>query len=86
MVHTGGRVLAPIGSPAFQADPYPTYASLRAVGQVHRDAVAPIWHVVGYDEIHAGLRNARLASARSDQFLSEEQRREFGPSSGSNAT
>jgi hypothetical protein len=77
MVMQMDRVSAPIGSPAFQADPYPTYARLRAVGSVHRDEAAPIWHVVGFDEIHAALRDGSLAAARSDQFLSAEQRREF---------
>jgi cytochrome P450 len=77
MVDQLERIFAPIGSPEFQADPYPTYAHLRSTGPVHRDEAAPIWHVVGYHEVHAGLRDARLAAARSDRFLSEEQRREF---------
>jgi len=36
-----------------------------------------MWHVVGYHDVHSGLRDARLAAARSGYFLSEEQRREF---------
>jgi cytochrome P450 len=78
MVDQLERLVAPIGSPAFQADPYPTYAHLRATSPVHRDEAAPIWHVLGYHEVHAGLRDERLAAARSDQFLSEKQRRDFG--------
>jgi cytochrome P450 len=68
---------APIGSPAFAASPYPTYAHLRAIGPIHRDAAAPIWHVVGYQVTHAALRDPRLAADRSNWFLSEEQRLEF---------
>jgi cytochrome P450 len=78
MVSQMERVSAPIGSPEFYADPYPTYARLREAGPVHRDEAVAIWHVVGYEEIHAGLRDGRLAAARSDRFLSEEQHREFG--------
>ena len=77
MVNQWERVLAPIGSPAFQADPYPTYEDLRAIGPVHRDEAAPMWHVVGYHEVHTSLCYERLAAARSSYFLSEEQRRDF---------
>jgi cytochrome P450 len=65
---------APIGSPAFFANPYPTYAHLRALGPVHPDEAAPIWHVVGYQEVQAALRDPRLAADRSSWFLSAEQR------------
>src|SRR5688572_16225703 len=71
------QVTAPIGSPAFQADPYPTYARLRSMGPVQRDG-AGIWHVLGYHAVHAGLREPRLAADRSDRFFSAEERQEFG--------
>lgn len=65
---------APIGSPEFEADPYPTYAYLRALGPVQRDENAPIWHVVGYQEVQAALRDPRLAADRTGWLLSAEQR------------
>ena len=68
------RAVAPIGSPEFAADPYPTYAHLQARGPVHRDEAAPIWHVVGYHEVRACLGDSRLAADRCGWFLSEEQR------------
>ncbi len=68
---------APFGSPAFQADPYPTYAHLRSLGPVHRDPGAPIWHVVGYQQIQAALRDPRLASDRTGWLISAEQRQVF---------
>ena len=77
MMYQCEQVLAAIGSLAFRADPYPTYADLRVIGPVHRDEAAPIWHVVGYSEVHAALREPRLAAARSGYFLTEQQRREF---------
>jgi cytochrome P450 len=78
MIARVAPAVAPIGSPGFQADPYPTYAHLRATGPVHRDEAAPIWHAMSYAEVYAGLRDARLAAARSDRFFSDEERREFG--------
>jgi cytochrome P450 len=69
--------LALTGSPEFAADPYPTYAHLRSKGPVHRDEATPIWHVVGFSEVHTCLRDVRLAAARSALFLSEEQRQDF---------
>jgi pimeloyl-[acyl-carrier protein] synthase len=69
--------VAAIGSPAFQDDPYSTYADLRAVGPVHLDEATSTWHVVGYREVHAALRDPRLTAARSNYFLSEQQRRDF---------
>jgi cytochrome P450 len=69
--------VALIGSPAFQTDPYPTYADLRTVGPVHLGEATSTWHVVGYREVHAALRDPRLTAARSEYFLSEQQRRDF---------
>jgi cytochrome P450 len=77
MVSQTERVLAAIGSPAFQADPYPIYENLLAMGPVHRDEAMSVWHLVGYDEVQTGLRDARLSAARAGYFLSEEQRQAF---------
>lgn len=77
MVDQLERGCAPIGSPEFEVDPYPTYECLRASGPVHRDETASMWHVVGYHEVQTALRDSRLAAARLDYFLSAEQRREF---------
>ncbi len=82
MVNQLERACAPIGSPTFQADPYPTYAHLRSLGSVHRDTAAPICHVVAYREVHLGLRDPRLAAARSGCLLSDEQRQAFGALAG----
>lgn len=78
MADLAERAPAPFDSPRFKADPYPIYAQLRAAGPVHHDASAPMWHVLGYAEVHAALRHPCLAAARSGSFLSEEQRQEFG--------
>ena len=82
MAHHWRQAVASIGSPAFQADPYPTYANLRAVGPVHQDEATSTWHVVGYREVHAALRDPRLTAARSEYFLSEQQRRDFDALAG----
>jgi cytochrome P450 len=78
MIDHVAQVLAPIGGPEFQVNPYPIYAHLRLVGPVHRDEVARMCHVVSYSEVHCLLRDSRLAAARTSLFLSEEQRRDFG--------
>src|SRR4051812_2780372 len=78
MIDHAAQLLAPIGSLEFQENPYPTYAHLQSTGPVHPDEGAPMWHVVGYREVHSSLRDPRLAAARSGLFLSEEQRRGFG--------
>lgn len=68
---------APIGSPAFRQDPYPTYAYLRSLGPIHREPDAPIWHVVGYQAVQAALRHPHLASDRLKWMLSGEERRAY---------
>ena len=78
MVSQSAHVLTEIGSPPFRADPYPTYARLRACGPVIRDESLPVWHVVGYREVQAGLREPHLSAARSGYFLSPAQRRDYG--------
>jgi cytochrome P450 len=78
MIDHVAQVLAPIGGPEFQVNPYPIYAHLRLVGPVHRDEVARMCHVVNYSEVQCLLRDSRLAAARTSLFLSEEQRRDFG--------
>ncbi|MFE2286279.1 cytochrome P450 [Streptomyces sp. NPDC059443] len=48
----------------FNANPYPTYAELRAAGPVHRVTGAnglPLWLVVGYEEARQALGHPRLA-------------------------
>jgi cytochrome P450 len=43
--------------PAFQADPYPTWAALATGGPVHRWEEVDAWVVVGYDAARAVLRD-----------------------------
>lgn len=69
---TGG--LAAIGSPEFQADPYPIYEDLRTLGAVLPDDATSAWHVVGYREVHVALREPRLTAARAEHLLSQRQR------------
>src|SRR5688572_23134632 len=78
MINQLERMIAPIGSPEFKSDPYPTYAYLRSQGPVHRDEAAPIWHVVSYREVHLALCESRLGAARTHLFLSQDQRQDFG--------
>lgn len=76
---------------AAQADPYPLYRALRESGPVHwlgGDANGPrwhnTWHLFGYAEIAAGLRDPRLSSrqpmatpprgASEPEGLTEQQR------------
>ncbi|GHJ35664.1 cytochrome P450 [Streptomyces sp. TS71-3] len=50
--------------PAFDRDPYPVYAALRAAGPVHRVRLpggAPGWLVVGYEAVRAALVDPRLS-------------------------
>src|SRR5215208_3355871 len=77
MIDHAAQLLAPIGSPEFHENPYPTYAHMQCAGPVHPDEAAPMWHVVGYREVHSSLRDPRLAAARSGHFLSDEQRQSF---------
>ncbi|WP_433390798.1 cytochrome P450 family protein [Micromonospora sp. KLBMP9576] len=57
--------------------PYALYASLHREGPVHRtclDDNSPVWLVTGYDEVHAGLRDRRLARPRefaNDDFTTK---------------
>ncbi|MEV0902711.1 cytochrome P450 [Actinoplanes sp. NPDC049802] len=46
---------------------YERYAAMHAEGKVHRICLedqSPVWVVTGYDEVHAGLRDRRLARPR----------------------
>src|SRR5262249_12304512 len=47
-------------SPSFRADPYPTYAALRAADPVHREL--GVWVLTRYEDNVAVLRDRRFAS------------------------
>ena len=52
-------------SPAFFADPYPTYHSLRAADPVMWDETLHSWVLSGYAEVAAALNDPRLARGRT---------------------
>jgi cytochrome P450 len=54
-------------SPAFRADPFPSYAELRAAAPVYYWDVWDIWFLSRYDDCNALLRDARLG--RGDMGL-----------------
>jgi len=56
-----------LASPAFKADPYPTYARMRTEAPVHRVKLPDnreAWLVVRYDEAAAALKDERLGKDR----------------------
>ena len=60
------ELLNELESPAFQADPYGTYASLRAstpICYIERQG-SPTWWLTRYDDVVAMLRDPRLSAAR----------------------
>ena len=46
--------------PAFVADPYPSYAELRAAGRVHYDEATDHWLVPWYEDVDRLLRDRRF--------------------------
>ncbi|HEY5783803.1 MAG TPA: cytochrome P450 [Microlunatus sp.] len=51
-------------SPAVRADPYPTYAALRARDPVHHIPAARTWFVAGYRDCRAVLTDPRFSAAQ----------------------
>jgi cytochrome P450 len=69
-----------LASPAFKADPYPTYARLREEAPVFRSALGwrrSAWLVARYDDVGALLRDARFA--KDPLNAREPGRRAAGP-------
>jgi pimeloyl-[acyl-carrier protein] synthase len=52
-------------SPAFFADPYPTYNALRAADPVLWDETLHSWLLSGYAEVAAALNDPRLTRGRT---------------------
>ncbi|MFB6715746.1 cytochrome P450 [Streptomyces sp. NPDC056237] len=68
---------APFGSfdpwsPAFVADPYPAYATLRAAGRVHYFEPTDQWLVPHHADVSALLRDRRLGRTYLHRFTHEE--------------
>ncbi|MFJ4904110.1 cytochrome P450 [Streptomyces sp. NPDC093249] len=66
-------------SPAFVADPYPAYATLRAAGRVHWHGPARQWLVPHHADVSALLRDRRLGRTYTHRFSHEEFGREAPP-------
>ncbi len=54
-------------SPAFFADPYPTYHSLRAADPVMWDETLHSWVLSGYAQVAASLNDGRLVRGRTEE-------------------
>ncbi|HEX5502977.1 MAG TPA: hypothetical protein VFW96_10160 [Thermomicrobiales bacterium] len=85
-VETAAPQPAALLSPAFFADPYPTYHALRAAGPVAWDDTLGAWLLSGYAEVAAALNDPRLqrgrSAAREAQVLAQlaaEGREELRP-------
>lgn len=65
-------------SPAFAADPYPTYAWLREHSPVHRvsaEGMAPFWLVSRHHDVVDALRDGRLVNDPTGAMTPEERER-----------
>ncbi|MBD0712041.1 MULTISPECIES: cytochrome P450 [unclassified Streptomyces] len=65
------RVYDPWSS-GFVADPYPSYAELRAAGRVHWFGASRQWLVPGHADVSALLRDRRLGRTYTHRFGHEE--------------
>src|SRR5262245_46924148 len=64
-----------IGDAAFNADPFPFFARLRALGPVHRIERflgQPAWLVVHYDEAAATLKDVRFVKAAANAMSARQ--------------
>jgi unspecific monooxygenase len=66
-------------SPAFQADPYPAYAELRAAGRVHYFAASDQYLIPHHADVSALLRDRRLGRSYRHRFGHEEFGRSAPP-------
>jgi len=61
--------------PAFKANPYPTYAQLRATVPIHRTTLPDgrsVWLVTRYDDVFAGLKDERFVKDWRDALTPEQ--------------
>jgi cytochrome P450 len=75
---------APLFSPSFFTDPYPTYHALRATDPIHWDTRLDAWVLTRYVDVAAAANDARLSRAYTDlehvrQELSASGRESVSP-------
>jgi len=71
-----------LGTPAFFADPYPTFERMRSEDPVHWSPALGRWHLTRYADIDALLREPRWSANRVRLFLGSlptETRKELQP-------
>jgi cytochrome P450 len=63
-----------VRDPAFRADPYPTFAALRARGPVHQHS-SGMWFLVGFEEASAGLSDRAFTRYQSEDSPPSDNQR-----------
>ncbi len=61
--------------PAFKANPYPTYAQLRATAPIHRTTLPDgrsVWLVTRNDDVFAGFKDERFVEDWRDALTPEQ--------------